>query len=896
MNHDNRLEIVLAARDISGQAFARIQGRVQALTRHVFSLNGVFVALGGAGVIGMAVGKFSSLEKGLIGVQKTTDMTDKQIEKLGISIEDMTTRLEKTIPVTSVKLLEIAEAAGQLGIRGNKNILLFTETIAKLERATDLIGGDAAKKIARLMNVTGESVSEVDILGSVIVALGNNMAATESEILSLATEIGQATSVFAVGSAEATAMAAAMKSIGVRAELGGSVVGRAMRTIESSINKGGESFIYLQKLTHLTGDELKKTFREDSTKVFQAWLSGIGQVIEGGASAEEVFSKFGLKGEEILKVLPAMATKSDLLARALLIANKETKDATALTEESIRGSKSFSAQMIMTMNVVDRIASKFGKGLAPEIIKVTKEFRKWFDENQDIIDQNIPQFIDDTREAISDTYGVLKNMKGFYDSLPKEITGAAGAGILGAYLFGGRAGKVIGTIVLINSLMEKTGNGLSDLWEKQQKGMEIRNKLFKSIKDAIGWNADNVNKDELNKFYHSIGIGTKNSQVFSINKDTPGYDHYAKNNGKNKVLSFPIDKNTPGYDQYIAGFKKEKKPSPTPTLQDDHTKEIIAAYSQAYSQISTVNQVTYDHMAANYKKDYEAFVKLTGDKETAQLIYFNNMESLNAKTLEGILADDGEIQAAMEAKKQLYQTFQDDFKRATMTSSEYELDQLNQRYEEYSKHIDNKTELDQWYAASSKEIVETSTDTLKDAFSGWANSYVSELNEMVWGAEMSFSKILESFGKMLTQMQIQKSMSKALDWTENLDWGSMGSSIASMFAGGNGATALSNGAVINSSGAVFGMAGGGVINEHVVGVGLSSGSSYEFGEGGVPEAVIPKKAWGREEQKANNARPIIKVINVFDRNNLNQIIAEETAKNHEIIVNHMAYESRNRRF
>jgi hypothetical protein len=35
------------------------------------------------------------------------------------------------------------------------------------------------------------------------------------------------------------------------------------------------------------------------------------------------------------------------------------------------------------------------------------------------------------------------------------------------------------------------------------------------------------------------------------------------------------------------------------------------------------------------------------------------------------------------------------------------------------------------------------------------------------------------------------------------------------------------------------MGDGGVINEHVVGVGLRSGASYEFGERGIPETVTP---------------------------------------------------------
>ena len=67
---------------------------------------------------------------------------------------------------------------------------------------------------------------------------------------------------------------------------------------------------------------------------------------------------------------------------------------------------------------------------------------------------------------------------------------------------------------------------------------------------------------------------------------------------------------------------------------------------------------------------------------------------------------------------------------------------------------------------------------------------------------------------------------------------------------GTGATTLSNGAIINASGAVYGMAGGGVINEHVLGVGTSSGKSYEFGESG-SEVVIPQNKMGSGSKTTN---------------------------------------------
>jgi len=55
-----------------------------------------------------------------------------------------------------------------------------------------------------------------------------------------------------------------------------------------------------------------------------------------------------------------------------------------------------------------------------------------------------------------------------------------------------------------------------------------------------------------------------------------------------------------------------------------------------------------------------------------------------------------------------------------------------------------------------KASKKTFGEEMKNAITGWASSWSRTLTDMVWGAERSFDKILESFGKMITQMIIQK--------------------------------------------------------------------------------------------------------------------------------------------
>ncbi len=92
--------------------------------------------------------------------------------------------MSKEIPASASAIAEVAEAAGQLGIEV-PNILGFTRVMIDLGEATNLSSDEAATSLARLANITGMSQIDFDKLGSTIVALGNNLATTESEIVAM---------------------------------------------------------------------------------------------------------------------------------------------------------------------------------------------------------------------------------------------------------------------------------------------------------------------------------------------------------------------------------------------------------------------------------------------------------------------------------------------------------------------------------------------------------------------------------------------------------------------------------------------------------------------------------------------------------------------------------------
>jgi TP901 family phage tail tape measure protein len=261
-------------------------------------------------------------EKALLGVQKTTNISNEKLNVFSASVKQLSKDLKGA--AGSKQLLEIAQSAGQLGVRGSENLLLFSETIAKLGIASDLAGDAAATTLARITTVTGEGTAKIDIFASQLVALGNNFAATESEIARVANEVARATAVFNVSAGDSAALGAALKSIGVRAELGGSAVGRAFRVIDKAVRQGGQTMQDMSVLTGVTGDKLKQVFQQDSVAAFQLFIEGLGKIADANGDVTGELEKFGLKGEEILKVLPVLAKNSSLLASTLKTVKEET--------------------------------------------------------------------------------------------------------------------------------------------------------------------------------------------------------------------------------------------------------------------------------------------------------------------------------------------------------------------------------------------------------------------------------------------------------------------------------------------------------------------------------------------------------------------------------------------
>lgn len=296
----------------------------------------VFSALGYTGgvyaaitVMKEAFNTIKEFNSGLLDVSKTAGISGKDLRLFGDDVIKLSNKLEN---VSTKSLLEYATVAGQLGVKGSANILAFSESLAKLETASDVAGEEGGAKIARLLKLVDGGVKNIKQFGDELVKLGNNFAASESEILGNATAIAQNTGVYKLARQETLAYAVATKAAGIEAEITGSTIGKTLGILEKSIRttKGLED---ISRLTGIAQNELGKAFRENSGDVLQKLIKGLNDVSNSGGSVNAELEKLGIIAIRDQRVIGTLATSGyDTLARSM----RDVADAAGSLDEEFK--------------------------------------------------------------------------------------------------------------------------------------------------------------------------------------------------------------------------------------------------------------------------------------------------------------------------------------------------------------------------------------------------------------------------------------------------------------------------------------------------------------------------------------------------------------------------------
>lgn len=328
---------------------------------------------------GLVVKAAIDYESAFAGVKKTVDETATvSYQKLSDGIRQMA----KELPASAVEIANVAEVAGQLGIK-TEDILSFSRTMIDMGESTNLSAEEAATAIAKIANIMGLTSDEYSRFGASVVDLGNNFATTEKDIVEMTNRLAAGGKLAGLSTADILGLATAMSSVGIEAEAGGTAMVQTLTGIGkavSGVGKGAkEKLELIAQIAGTTSESFSQAWKEKPAEALQSFIKGLQKANDEGKNMDGILSDLGMKGIRQGNMLKSLALASDKMSAAVARSNQAWKDNTALTNEANKRYETTESQLKMFKNQLTDIAIEFGGPLVKALREGLNAAKPWIE-------------------------------------------------------------------------------------------------------------------------------------------------------------------------------------------------------------------------------------------------------------------------------------------------------------------------------------------------------------------------------------------------------------------------------------------------------------------------------------------------------------------------------------
>lgn len=729
--------------------------------------------------VGAVVKSAMSWESAFAGVKKTNDEVVDSNGNVVYSYADLENGLRglaAQLPASHEEIAGVAEAAGQLGIK-SQDVVSFTKTMIDMGESTNLSAEDAASAIAKIANITGLTSDEYQRFGSSVVALGNNFATTESDIVSMANRLAASGTLAGLTNQEILGLATAMSSVGIEAEAGGTAMTQTLAAIESAVAAGGED---LQKFATVAGEsaqEFADKWKNHPIEAIQDFIRGLGKLDEKGESATMVLDDMQLSGVRQSNMLKSLALAADTMTGAVDLSNRAWSENTALTNEASTRYETTESKLKMLKNQVVDMAIDFGgpfvdalkNGLeaSKPLIQTLSDMAKKFNELSPAQQQHIMKWLaisaaagpalsilgklttglgsmfkvfGSVNSGIGKLVGKLAPMASGFGGVESAAGGAAGA----ASNFGGAVGLLSNPLGLVVGGAAALAGGLVVLANAKQHAREEAQKY--------GTTLSGETKGALDQF----GTAVTNAQIAMTNFET-GATQSA--DGVKTAVADMMKQITQGAEDSKAridelaqkfGFTPEQvaaakaKQDQIVSNAQTMTDQITAIYERHNGDVSKLTTTEKIIVESNMKQLCEARVKELGlgkSKEKAVLSTFNG--EIGKMTMAQLKDSSKALQAAMKEEQKAYKDQRSGLKESLEKGIIDQKDYNTRMAALKEQHKATMAEFGQALVKIAKE---------QDAQSGQFGVYAEKVRKVLADNNMSFEDLsqqaLESANKI----------------------------------------------------------------------------------------------------------------------------------------------------
>lgn len=317
---------------------------------------------------GLSIKAAMDFESSFAGVYKTVDATTAEFNELSDAIREMA--LVKPIDVNDINYA--AELGGQLGI-AVENLEQFASVIADLDVATNLDLEDASLKLAQFANIANIGETNFDRLGATIVDLGNNSATTETKIMNMAMRIAGSGSNIGLSAQEVLALATALSSVGIEAEMGGNAISTIMNRIDKDVALNTDTLKVWADTAGMSVQEFAAAWDNSDTVMdaMQAVIDGMGRYRDEGGNLNTLLADMNISYMRQVDTMQRLSRTGDIVNEMVDIANNAWDENIALTREANRRYETTANQLQLVKNNINECGIQLGNIMLPSVRKVT---------------------------------------------------------------------------------------------------------------------------------------------------------------------------------------------------------------------------------------------------------------------------------------------------------------------------------------------------------------------------------------------------------------------------------------------------------------------------------------------------------------------------------------------
>ncbi|EAI5083602.1 phage tail tape measure protein [Campylobacter jejuni] len=319
-----------------------------------------FLSLGNVirgGIIGKGLGEAISFESAMADVRKVVNFDEgDDIKKMSADI----LKMSQTLPVTANELAAIAAAGGQIGL-GSKDVREFTNLVTKMKVAFDMSAEDVGYSVAKIKNILGISLKDMEDLGDSINNLSDNSASKAREIIDVMKRTAAAGKQIGFTKEQIAALSSSFISLGKGPEVAGTAINSLYRVLATADNMGTKAESAFAKLG-ISGAFLKQASFDDPQKALDMFLQRISKLDQ----KEQMGVLVDIFGREFADDMATLVGGLDTYKEALKNAGDEAKKGSLQREFDTRAATTENS-IILMKNAFNSLAVNLGSVFLPAI-------------------------------------------------------------------------------------------------------------------------------------------------------------------------------------------------------------------------------------------------------------------------------------------------------------------------------------------------------------------------------------------------------------------------------------------------------------------------------------------------------------------------------------------------